>query len=207
MTAYKNFVQDFPNRCMDILKMARSKAVTNNREVTLSLMVASAGFVVPFERLRPPGKLDHPSRDREIFSEHSDRLSDLMDSFFIGSSLHPKSFTEWHSGSLKSIEGALDSWPELAGKKVMPKSKKVGNVLKGMRNALAHGNIYTKGSPIDSIIFVSVNTNDEGTEIKDYSFVSVAPNLFLDFLERWFSFIGQERLSQFEVSKLLANAA
>jgi len=207
MTAYKNFVQDFPNRCLDILKMAKSQAKMKDREVTLSLVIASAGFVIPFERLRPPGELEHPSGDREKYKKNSENLSKLMGTKFVGSALHPSSRTNWLAGKLKKIEGAPDSWPELTEKKLMSNEKTVGNVLKSIRNALAHGNIYTKGNPIESIIFVGVNTNKQKTIITGYTYISIKPTEFVDFLTKWFTYINDEELSQFEVKELIDSAA
>ena len=53
MTAYKNFVQDFPTRCCDMLKDYEREALLSGREVTLTLAMAASGLIVPFERLRP----------------------------------------------------------------------------------------------------------------------------------------------------------
>jgi hypothetical protein len=205
MTAYKNFVQDFPNRCMDVFKLLEKQAKNNDREVTLALMVASAGFVIPFERLRPLGEINHPTRDREKFPDYASSLQQLMEAKFIGSELHPKK-SNWFSGKLKSIDGDPDSWPEL-NKKTMPSDKTVGNVLKTIRNALSHGNILTKDNPISQIIFVSVNRNTEEQTISDYSFVSVSPEDFLTFLKCWFRFLENKKISQYEVVAELENAA
>lgn len=207
LTAYKNFVQDFPNRCMDLLNLAEKQARAQDREVTLVLLVASAGFVIPFERLRPPGKLDHPIGDRERYPEYSEKLKQLMDSKFRGSELHPEQDTLWKAGNLKCIQGDPDSWPELNKNKTLSSEKTTSNVLKGIRNALAHGNIFTTGNPISSIIFVSVNTNDEGDQITGYSFIKTSPEAFLSFLKAWFTFVKQQKLSQYDVSKVLKDAA
>ncbi len=64
MSSFANFVEDFPSRCGDLLVRFHQDAVANDREVTLALMVASAGFLVPFERLRPDGLYIQPTHDR-----------------------------------------------------------------------------------------------------------------------------------------------
>src|SRR5215469_18571837 len=56
MTAYRNFVEDFPRRCRDILKVAGKPALSRGREVTLNLVIASAGLLVPYERVKPDGR-------------------------------------------------------------------------------------------------------------------------------------------------------
>jgi hypothetical protein len=73
MSNYNNFVQDFPKRCDELLCHFIKPASGRDREVTLMLAVASAGFVIPFERLRQPTdpQRQHPARDRERFEEYS----------------------------------------------------------------------------------------------------------------------------------------
>ncbi|GJL79806.1 MAG: hypothetical protein NPINA01_27950 [Nitrospinaceae bacterium] len=207
MTAYTNFVEDFPSRCMAVLQMAKQKARLSGKEVTLSLMAASAGLLIPFERLNPDANLPHPSRNVEIFPEHAKRLEDLMTEKFLGSKLHPEKESDWLSGNLKSLIttpeawGNPDSWPELNEAKVMTKDKTVGSVLKILRNALAHSNIYTKGNPIKLIIFISIY--EEKGEIKKAFFVSASPSEFLNFLEKWFKFLEDHKISLTDAKHLL----
>jgi hypothetical protein len=91
MTAYKNFVEDFPRRCRDILDLAGKPALSRGREVTLTLMVASAGLVVPYERLKPDGggggHIDHPSGDNKRFADAAAKLRSLLDAPFMSSCL------------------------------------------------------------------------------------------------------------------------
>jgi hypothetical protein len=56
LTAYTDFTRDFPQKCLDVLDAASSGAATNGREITLLLMTASAGLLIPFERLKPDSK-------------------------------------------------------------------------------------------------------------------------------------------------------
>lgn len=208
MAEYKNFVQDFPSRCMDLLESFEQQAQAKDREVTLTLLVASAGFVIPFERLKLPGKLEHPVQDRENYPRHSKALEQLMANKFRGSELHPtERSTNWQAGKLKSVRGSPNTWPELWENKILSEEKTVSNVLKSIRNALAHANIFTIGDPIDKIIFVSVNTNLAGNEITGYSFVSTSPEDFSYFLKAWFTFIGRQDLSQHDVSEALQRVA
>jgi hypothetical protein len=207
MTAYKNFVDDFPRRCREILKFARKSALFRGREVTLALMVASAGLVVPYERLKPDGgEIDHPSGDNKKFSVAAEKLKALLAESFLSSAIWGASVSTWHSGKLKSVTGDPDSWEELRRRQPVQSEKTVGNVLRVIRNALAHGNIFTFKDPIEAIIFIKANVNDK-KEVRDYSFVFVAPGDFQIFLEKWFDFLAQLHISQAETFEVLTDAA
>jgi hypothetical protein len=54
MSLYENFIRDFPNRCAEIFSdfYDDSEKLNGGREITLMLMTASSGFVVPYEQLR-----------------------------------------------------------------------------------------------------------------------------------------------------------
>jgi hypothetical protein len=52
MTAYRNYVQDFPSRSRDLLNEFSLSARALNKEVTLLLAVATPCLIVPYERLR-----------------------------------------------------------------------------------------------------------------------------------------------------------
>ena len=198
MTAYKNFVEDFPRRCREVLHFAGKPAMFRGREVTLALMVASAGLVVPYERLKPDGgAIDHPSRYNETFSDAAQQLTSLLAEPFLSSIVWGQPSSTWYSGKLASVRGDPDSWEGLRERRPFQKEKKVGGVLRVIRNALAHGNIFTFKDPIEAIIFIKANYNDEKM-VRDYSFVYVGPDDFRQFLERWFDFLDQFHIPQNE---------
>lgn len=207
MTAYKNFVDDFPNRCREILKFAGKPALFRGREVTLALMVASAGLVVPYERLKPDGgEIDHPSGDNKKFSAAAEKLRGLLAESFLSSAVWGAPVSTWHSGKLKSVTGDPDSWDGLRKRQPVQSEKTVRNVLRVIRNALAHGNIFTFRDPIEAIIFINANVNDR-KDVRDYSFVFVAPTDFQIFLEKWFDFLAQLDIPQTEAFEVLRDAA
>jgi hypothetical protein len=207
MTAYKNFIEDFPRRCRDILDLSGKPALSRGREVTLALMVASAGLVVPYERLKPDGGLvDHPSGDNKTFADAAAKLKSLLDDPFMSSRLWNETSSTWHNGKVVSVNGDPDSWEGLRKRQPISKDKKVKTILNVIRNALAHGNIFTFKNPIESIIFIKANFNDDKV-VRDYSFVSVAPQEFRKFLENWFDFLNDFHIPQEAAFEVLKNAA
>ncbi len=86
MTAYQNFVQDYPERCGRLLSTYFRNAQRNDLEVTLVLNIASSGFMVPYARLSEDA---HPSADSIHFQQAKNSLNRLLDAVFLGSRLHP----------------------------------------------------------------------------------------------------------------------
>ena len=205
MTAYKNFVDDFPLRCQDILRFAGRRASFGGREVTLSLMVASAGLIIPYERLKP-GEFDHPSGDTIKFSDAADQLRTLLDQPFLSSAVWNAPVSTWQSGKLESVLGDPDSWDGLHNRQYFQVEKTVGNVLRVLRNALAHGNIFTFNNPIQGIIFIKAVFNNNKI-VRNYSFIYVSPADFKIFLEKWFTFLDQLHIPQTEAYEVLKDAA
>lgn len=207
MTAYKNFVDDFPRRCREILEFAGKPALFRGREVTLALMVASAGLVVPYERLKPDGgEIDHPSGDNKKFSAAADQLRTLLAEPFLSSEVWGTSASTWHFGKLESVTGDPDSWEGLRARQPIEADKTVGSVLRVIRNSLAHGNIFTFKNPIEAIIFIKASFNGK-KEVRNYTFVFVAPEDFQLFLEKWFDFLDQLNIPQMEAFEVLKDAA
>lgn len=201
MSAYKDFVSDFPARCLDVLHMAKRPARGQQREVTLALMVASAGFVVPFERL----KKAHPTGDSTRYAEASRKMDVLMAERFLSSRL-AYGATSWQGGKLESISGDPDFWIEMAQAKKLSDEKTVGGVVRILRKALAHGNIFTYMNPIESIIFCNCNYDDD-KNIKEISFIKASPEDFVAFLRDWFEFLESAHTPTDVVATSTGNAA
>ncbi len=207
MTAYKNFIDDFPSRCRDILNIAKRPALCRGREITLTLLVASAGLVVPYERLTPDSRWgDHPSGDRKTFAHAAGKLELLLSQPFMSSVLFNKMNSTWYEGKVDSVNCDVDSWGGLRKRKPFSKDKRVSTTLKVIRNGLTHGNIFTFGKSVQAIIFVSRNFNDIGV-VRDFSFIYVAPQEFTQFLENWFDFLNELDIPQEVALAVLKDAA
>jgi len=196
MSSYKNFVSDFPARCAEVLRDSERTARLRKREVTLMLCVAMPSIVVPLERLNGPKStpngesLGHPFRDWERFEQAKSSLDDLFETPFIGSPIWPETASgSWFFGELSDVLNGPDSWDELRKPKALGPDKKAKTVLLHTRNALAHGNIFTRGNPeIEQIILLS---RPEGAA--RFRFLAVAPADFRALLKNWLQFLRQAR--------------
>jgi hypothetical protein len=186
---------DFPKRCCDLLTRLQDEAIRSDRDVTLMLTVATAGFVIPYERLRPRNAdHPHPSGDRVRFDDASRSLDTELEkklavSDFSGSETSSWRWSDWQwytpIPESKLADGNIDSAltvPYVS----LPETLTLEAFLNHVRNALAHGNVYTYGHPsIQRIHFLS-----KPYLRADYHDVLLAPpGTFRAFLLSWFDFL------------------
>lgn len=156
MSEYADFVSDFPRRCIELLNSGEASSSAKGREVTLLLMVASTSLVIPFERLRlDTDHSSHPFGENKIYSQSSEALSSLLERPFVGSAIGPSSDNTWKiADPVYDVSGDPSDWLRDCSIKPVGSKKQVRSILKLLRNALAHGNIKTRGNPIRELIFV-----------------------------------------------------
>ena len=192
MTAYKNFIKDFPKRCCKILDRYESDALSGGREVTLTLAMAASGFVVPYERLCP--QEGAPYYDRCKYTKAASQFDRLCGENFLSSQLWKEDVGSWSFEELSSVDRDPDGWSELQEPRTpLNSSKTVRDILEHLRNAFAHSNIFTfpKDAPdIKFIIFLSRQSRTSS----DFNFLCVSPQDFRKFLQNWFMFLKKLEL-------------
>ena len=192
MSVYVNFVSDFPERCQEILADYERRARFIGRDVTHMLAIAAVGLNIPFERLRDD--VSHVSKDRERYQAAANQLADLRKQRFLGSDLWGQEPGSWEYGEIPNGEGTAEEWKERTHSVCKSDGKVTGDsglltndvVIRSLRNALAHGNIFTPGKEdIEDIIFLSkIHQRRE-----PYRVFVVSPADFREFLKRWYFFI------------------
>lgn len=200
MSNYFNYTRDFPKRCKALLERTTELADIDGLEVTLSLTVAAAGIVVPFERL----KSAHPFQSHDRNEEVGKRLTKVLEEPFLTSILWGNSESHsWKYGTLTTAaveSGSPDNWddPEPVGSEVGAR------IVSIIRNALAHGNLRTWGrTEIEHIIFVAEHRDGKPPLKIGYRQVRVSPADFRRFLIRWFDFLIANHLDQEAVGQML----
>lgn len=115
---------------------------------------------------------------------------------FCGSSLCPEMDNTWKvAKDVPSVEGDLDGWYPPKTLKPVSKDKAVSSMLALIRNALAHGNIFTTGNPIESLIFVQRRGGDDGGSSK-FEVLSVSLADFGHFIREWVAFLRTSNLQE-----------
>lgn len=190
MSAYKNFVQDFPKRCGSLLSGFEKQAVYNNCEVTLLLAVATTGLIVPYERL---SKKAHPSQDVERFAAAREKLNIELEKKCSESGIW-RVFCEddWRYKKLDCLQGNPDEWGLDRDTKGITQ-KKSTTILNILRNALAHGNIWTMGNPeISTLVFVSLASSKQPNG--PFKCLQCSPTVFSKFIKNWINFLGEVKV-------------
>jgi len=187
MTAYSDFIQDFPGRCIDILDEYIGDAKQKNREVTLMLAVASAALTIPFERLRYKG---HITDDVNTYKAASTSFNKKIHQPFSTLQGQGNSWKYIESVDKKDFDKGIDSVVN-GNQKDLPEGYTIDKVLALVRNALAHGNIFTYPSQapqIEIMVFISeerINNVPTGK----YNVIIVSPDDFLVSLKEWVKFL------------------
>ncbi len=192
MSSYKAFIKCFPDRCGKLLDLYFKDAEQKDLEITLLLSIATAALIVPFGRLTEES---HPSGDREKFVNAKNALDAVLAQKFIGSSLWPGNSTgSWKFGLLNNIDSEPDMWPvdEFTG---VGEGEICNDIIKTLRNALAHGNIFFRGNPcIDRLIFLS-RIHHRKPEL-GYRCVVVTPLDLKTMINKWFMMINDLKLPE-----------
>ena len=200
---YKNFIQDFPIRCGEILEKYREQDRKNGREVTHMFAIAAAAIPIPFARL---SENEHPSPDKKKYEQAVGKFTNLCDQYFLGSCLweDKDEARSWKSGqvSKEDVKEGPEYW-RIRDCSSLTGDIKVKEILKIIRNALAHGSIFTRPNKetdqIEKIILLSkilverkINGNVKRIFNGNYDTLTVSPEDFFEFLVNWVSFLRDE---------------
>ncbi|MBI5302018.1 MAG: hypothetical protein HY868_07760 [Chloroflexi bacterium] len=212
MSSYTNFIKDFPTRCLELFDKTFDQTRINGREVTLLLSIATVAFNIPFERLRAkPEK--HPADDVTRYPEAKKKFDKEIN----------KSFRcHWGQGDTwKFIEGVdgkdirgcqVDQWARPEARESLSNKKEANSVFSHLRNALAHGSIFTypnysgTSAPpqIETIVFlrqcrerkeIEKCCQERDVDLDKYDVLLVSPQDFLAFLKKWVEFLNSLDLS------------
>lgn len=201
MGAYANYVQDFPKRCGQLIEELLPHARFKDRDITFLLAMATPALIFPLERLVPKkhttedghtGERAHPSQDDTRYAEASKMLRNELEKTCRDSRLFPGiSTSHWKFSEVPEVSENPYCWSwDRKDRNIT--EKKVSTVLKILRNALAHGNIWTMGHPIDTIVFVSLARldNPEGS----LNTLRCSPVDLATFLKRWMNLVTDLQL-------------
>lgn len=183
MSAYKNFITDLPERCMNLLEHCNIAAKKNNKEVTLLLSVALLSLTIPFERL----KNIHPSGDSKKFNKIKENVDHELEKSVKESDLFNE---KWLYKKSKTIGGDPDSWELNSSKPIVDTSKKTKSIINILRNALAHGSIWTTKNPIEKLLFVSYISAEKPE--KGFDILLCSPDEFSNFMKKWVNVLKDE---------------
>jgi hypothetical protein len=193
----QRFVVEYPQRCLKLLEVMEPFARDKQLVGSFSLLVASALFTIPYERLKAKHPLSGRTSglDAALRSIEGERF--LMADFWDGTQTHDWRF----SRIVNSPEITLD-WRDEKGIHPMNMDadntiaeRKTNVVLRVIRNALAHGNVIyldengfeTVGATVQYLAFLSryEETREQRKGSETYRLVATTEEDFLSFVKCW----------------------
>ena len=205
MSSYSDFLaQDFGSRCYDLMKRFFPSSQGVELEVTFLLAIAAAGLIIPHERLSQRSRYDQPPLDRQRFASASEALDRLL-----AERLVDVVCRQWKGGLLAKADGAPDDWNDLQDPVNMEEQTSLLQVVTWLRNALAHGNIFTRPSApslTKEIVFVcGYPATHRKAKEQPLRFVLASPDDLREFLERWFERLASLSISGHELGERLGD--
>jgi hypothetical protein len=201
MSCYNDLYNDYPLRCGKIWEDFYDDAKNKKIDVTFMLMCAAGGFAMPWEHLKiQPGQAKdnsgHPAFfnfDPKRYAESLKAINTVFDAHVSESSLFSQMApSQCFYGSAKGIEFIRDMAESGKNSPLFSSTKKARDVLKVMRNAIAHNNIYAfsrqQGNEITDLTFFSAEYiwENEIKKIDFYHFVVMSVDDFQSFISAWF---------------------
>ncbi len=153
MTEYANWTQDFPRRVMELYQSFKAEARKQNLDMTFLLTIASSVIIIPRER--SSDACSNRSEFKITPGLNAEHLkNELSTSIKRCTLLCDRQRTRLAEVLFGEYSGDLDQWyPNRA--RSFGDQKQLGTLIKHLRNALAHGNLITRGRNIEEIVFLS----------------------------------------------------
>ncbi|MEW6677589.1 MAG: hypothetical protein AB1421_06685 [Pseudomonadota bacterium] len=215
MGIYANPYTDFPARVEELWKRLEqaNNATERDLSVTAMLMVAMAGFASPWEFLKHDNtgafenREAHPAFDGISQEQYKFALSRVkaeinlpfaQSRLFGTSAIDPWRFG--HVGALSEVRRhAEDLWgpqPRKNDNNIIRLPGKARDVLKVLRNALAHGNVCAfmgKSNSIELLVFFSEDREILGSKpiVVGWDVATTKVEAFHHFLTAWFALIRE----------------
>lgn len=196
------FVTEFPARCLTLLESFEGDAARQDLVGTFAVMVASSMLTVPLERLRSQHPLFGGSDDlsiglKRVFGQRWIEVGEWA----VASPAH------WRFARIIGDPNEVDGWRDERGLRSMSDEantidrRRAGEVLRVLRNALAHGSIVylngdgqeVAGERVEWLGFLSryEESAEQRAKAETYRLVAAREADFLAFVKSWASFIGQ----------------
>jgi len=196
------FAIEYPQRCLELLNIFEPLAQERDLFGSFSIMLASSILIVPLERT----KNQHPIRQEQGRALQAglrslERRRWLEADFWAGTDPG-----EWRFSRIMADPNDVPNWrdergdPSFSDNANTIRRRRVGEVMRVLRNALAHGNIVylseqgqeIQGERVQHLAFLSRYEETEGDQDKaeTYRVVTVRETQFLPFVRAWATWVA-----------------
>lgn len=195
----ERFITEYPARCMDLFALLEPVAREKQLVGSFSLVVATSVFLIPYERMKAAHPLNEGAPGEGLYDaiRQVERQPFHEAPFWEGALIHPWRFTR-----IMNDANWTQGWRDNAGQHPMHAHaentivrRTVGDVLRVVRNALAHGNVVyldengfeTKGAPVQYLAFLSryEESAEQRRQSETYRLAVTTEEGFLTFVKAW----------------------
>ena len=210
MSCYKDVYKDFPSRCLRLWDRIDQMSAKDSEDlsVTTMLVIAAAGFAMPWEHLKQDGpKADgarwksHPAFKSVSESDYAQALKTLKNEFskpLVKSELSHSSGTQyWRMATCLELGRVREVGEYDEGEEFDLNETPVRELLKCLRNALAHNNVCAFGNgKIERLSFFSerVEYPNNKKTVVGWNVATTSIEGFRHFLRGWFDLIETPHL-------------
>ncbi|TAW39041.1 hypothetical protein ELI17_37355 [Rhizobium ruizarguesonis] len=198
------FAVEYPRRALELIEMLETSAREKSLLGSFGLLAASAVLTIPFERMRTGHFLHDNERDADLVKH----LKALEKAAFLKAPFWRKAPEdgEWRQSRIMGNVDKAHRWLDQDGRD--PRSeeantiqtRKASQVLRVLRNALAHGNIIyldrdgeeIAGNQMVYMAFLSryEETAEQCEQAETYRLVIATEDAFLHFVKSWAGWIA-----------------
>lgn len=198
------FAIEYPRRALELIGLLEASAREHNLLGSFGLLAAAAVLTIPFERMRTSHFLHNEARDADLVK----KLKTLEKSVFLKAPFWRAAPDDgaWRQARIVNTVDEVHGWLDQGGRDPRLEeantiqTRKASEVLRVLRNALAHGNIIyldkngeeIAGHQMVYIAFLSryEETAAQRAQAETYRVVITTEEAFLQFVKSWAEWIG-----------------
>jgi hypothetical protein len=203
------FAIEYPGRVLELLRLLENHARKKSLMGSFGLLAAGAVLTIPYERMKAAHFLHDKLRDYDLATE----VKRLEKAKFLTAPFWPdKEPGEWHQSRVIASVDNVDAWmdemgsPSLSADANTIKRRTADEVIRVLRNALAHGNIIyldkdhreISGHEMVYMAFLSryEETKEQRERTETYRVVVTSEEDFLRFVKAWAVWVSRFPLDQ-----------
>lgn len=198
----KRFAIEYPERCLHLIDAFESLARRHDLMGTFSIMMAATVLIVPIER----AKNNHPM-SQEKGGAFQAALKRLMKQKWLNADFWPDgNIGDWRFSRIMGDPNVPHDWTDDQGRQSFSaeantiNTRSVDDVLRVLRNALAHGNVLyldgngheTENKRVEYLGFLSryEETDEQRATGETYRLLAVREPDFLPFVRAWATWVA-----------------
>ena len=209
------FAIEYPQRALELIQVFEGEAQRRDLVGSFGLLAAAAVLTIPYERMKSTHFLHNQERDSDLASQIKklDKVAFLTAPFF--DHVRPG---DWQQSRITRSVEKVDDWmddhgrPSLSDEANPIQGRKAEEVIRVLRNALAHGIVIyldkerreMAGNRMAYMAFLSryEETEEQRAHAETYRVVVTSESNFLSFVKAWATWIGR-----FPLNRAVAGAA